>query len=486
MPCPSYFYTRMKSLLLLFFGCLSISLQAQKMYLSEKSDYVRRNDSYQILSKYQGMFTIYQRHAGISELHFFDSTGIPEKVSSLSFLPDQPEWLFFASSSKQITVFFVGKENKQQYVYASQLQANFSWTSPIVIDSCSTRAYRISSGYQFVSSANHQQTLLYTHWLQEGKEMLRLLVVDDKLQTRTRIEQALPETSNYLSSQAIVSNQGDAFLLGSSRDLSLPSETLSLLQIYHGATEYISTRIDTKDQPLNDIHLAYNENNQGLALAAWFRQARYSSPKGIFSAFFQPSSRTFISQSFTPIRLQIGSSRSDLNDLEIRDMYLNTHGDIEISAEKYSETTRSISTFSPNMSVGLINSNIQENVHTVKDYAYQEIVVFHLAGDGSLLWNQHILKEQSSTDDKGLYSSFCVMENKWGKAFLFNDISSRQNRFLAAYLSGKGDINVREVPLPAETDDWSLIPREGQQVSSRELIVPCQSKNYLCFLIIRY
>lgn len=82
----------------------------------------------------------------------------------------------------------------------------------------------------------------------------------------------------------------------------------------------------------------------------------------------------------------------------------------------------------PISSTSFTLNNQQEIARTVEDYSFDEIVMFHFKPDGSLAWNQTILKEQTTTDDKGIYSSFGIIEHALGKGLLFNDVSSNQNR----------------------------------------------------------
>jgi hypothetical protein len=50
-----------------------------------------------------------------------------------------------------------------------------------------------------------------------------------------------------------------------------------------------------------------------------------------------------------------------------------------------------------------------ESTRSVNEFYYDEIAVFNLKLDGTLLWNQIILKEQMTTEDAGIYSSFGLM-----------------------------------------------------------------------------
>jgi 5-enolpyruvylshikimate-3-phosphate synthase len=114
------------------------------------------------------------------------------------------------------------------------------------------------------------------------------------------------------------------------------------------------------------------------------------------------------------------------------------------------------------------------------------MAIFSLKPDGSLAWSQTVLKDQTTTDDNGIFSSFGVLQHRLGNAYLFSDMSSKQFRLLAAYISANGQLTVKELQSNDEVDAYNLMPRSAVQISTSEIVMPCVSKNYLCFLKISY
>jgi drug/metabolite transporter (DMT)-like permease len=82
----------------------------------------------------------------------------------------------------------------------------------------------------------------------------------------------------------------------------------------------------------------------------------------------------------------------------------------------------------------------------------------------------------------GIFSSFGVMEHPKGKAYIFNDLNTSNTRFIASYVSAQGLITLKEFQTTEEMNTWDIMPRSAVQISSTEIVMPCVTKSYLCFL----
>jgi hypothetical protein len=78
------------------------------------------------------------------------------------------------------------------------------------------------------------------------------------------------------------------------------------------------------------------------------------------------------------------------------------------------------------------------------------------------------------------------MEYPKGKIFVFNDFSSKKSRLIAAYLSAKGDHQMKELPVSTVDSDWDLLPRSSIQTGKTEIWIPALQNGYICFLKLAY
>ncbi len=466
---------------------LAFSASAQKITLSEKEELNLSKDDFMVIGKCRNYTAIYKNHTAIGEIVFYDKNFIKEKISTLSFLPEAISKIYFSATANKLSIFYVLRENKIVNVYMAKLKEDYSWTVPVLLDSSPAGAYRTNNEYVFCSSEDKTKTLVFNSFVENSASILHAKVIDLDLNVLTQIEQSFAENNFDLSDVGNVTNNGNAYIVSTDdRTAKGSAEKLSLLSCAKGANAFTNTTLNLTNYSVSDLHLATDNANQNIYLCGYFSDGRFSSPRGLYFSVFDEEKQLISSNHFTPLALQISSSHSDLRDMKIRNVFLKKTGEIEIAAEKTYQNTRNIGGLTPILSSSYMMSNITENTRTVHEFSYDEIVLFNLKTDGSLAWTQNVLKEQTTMDDNGIFSSYGVLQNHLGNAYIFSDVSSKQSRLLACYVSANGELTVKELQTSEEEDNWSLMPRSAVQVSKSEIIMPCVSKSYLCFLKISY
>lgn len=475
-----------KLLLIGVFILSAINLFSQKMILSDQEELNLRNDDFMVIGQCRSLTAVYRNHSSIGELIFYNKTFTKEKISTLSFLPEDILKIYFSSNQEKLNVFYVIKENKKYELFAAALKEDYSWSEPVMLDQIPAGPYRNVNDYMFAVSTDHSKTLCYNSFTESDKKMVHAMIVDQDLNKLGQTEEALSESDLSLTDISVVSNEGAAFIAVNSSKSARAGNQLTLLQLSKGASAFDYRRFDLKEYSVSDLHLMVDNGNNNLIVCSYFADGKYSSPRGLYLSNYNIQSAALNGSYFTPLTLQISSTRKDLKDLKIRNMYLTKSGHIEIAAEKYTQIVRNITSPAPLMSSSYMMSSMSENTRTVHEYDYDEIVLFNLKPDGSLAWTQSILKDQTTTDDNGIFSSYGVLQHRLGNAYIFNDLNGKNSRLLAAYVSGNSELTVKELQTNSEIEDWNLMPRSAVQISSTEIVMPCVSKSYLCFLKISY
>ena len=460
--------------------------KAQQMTLSEREDINPRNDDFEVIGNCRQMPAVYINQNGIAEIIFYNKTFKKERISTLGFLPSPVSKIHFAVNGSSMNVFYSVKQNRKLNVYMARMQDDYSWSEPVLLGSSPAGSFRSGNDYKFISSDDQSYTMIFNCYNDSGLTQLHLFVIDTSLKVTTQIEQSFSSDLN-LNEESLVSNRGEVYLLaGDMRSAKSSSQSLQILSAVKGSTTLSSTLVNLTNYSVSDLHLTMDDNAQLVYLCGYFSDGKYSSPRGLFYGMYDATRQAVTATHFTPLTLQISTSRTDLRDLKIRNLFLKKTGELEIVTEKAYQTTRNVGSMSPMISSSFMMSNFNEPSHIVHEFSYDEIVVFCLKTDASLDWNQTVLKEQSTVDDNGIFSSFGVLQHRLGNAFLFSDLSSKQARLLACYIASNGELSVKELQTNEEIDEWSLMPRSAVQISKSEIIMPCLSKNYLCFLKISY
>jgi len=471
------------SILLLF----AIPSFSQKITLSAKEDLSFRNDDFMVVGKWKNYTTVYKNHASVGELLFYNQQMIKEKISTLTFLPTTVSKIWFSASATHVSVFYVTKESKVRNVFASKMNEDLTWTEPVSLLRSSSGSYRNSGDFTFTTSEDRTKTLLSISSMEAGVSKIQATVVDEELHTFTSLEQTFTENEITITDESLVMNNGKVFLVAADTRTSRGgADRLTLLSAFKGSTSFTSTIMPLNGYSVSDIHTLVDNTNGIVYISSYFSDSKYSTPRGLYFSGLNAEQLTLIGSYFTPLALQVSSSRKDLKDLKIRNIFLKKGGELEIVAEKIYQNTRTVGGVAPLLSSSFMMSSMADNTRTVNEFSYDEIVVFNLKTDGSLAWSQVILKDQTTTDDNGIFSSYGVLRHRLGNAYIFSDMSGRQTRLLAAYISGNGEMTVKELQTSEEADEMSLMPRSAVQISSSEIVMPCVSKNYLCFLKISY
>lgn len=99
-------------------------------------------------------------------------------------------------------------------------------------------------------------------------------------------------------------------------------------------------------------------------------------------------------------------------------------------------------------------------------------------------WSRVISKEQFDDEGDNLIS-YQIMNTGGEIHFLFNNLEKRA--LLLNDFSLQPDGEIRRNPTLKNLDrGYEFMPKFGKQVSSRQMIVPCLNRNYICFAKIEY
>jgi len=472
------------SLCLLFF--LPGVLPAQKLLLSEREDINLRNDDFSVIGTCNQQTAVYRKRNNRPEIIFYNAYMHKVKSVSLDFVSDDFSRIYFAASDERILVFYQQREERKEQLYGAIVQKDYSLSSPVLLQSVSAAGPSGQIEFLRNSSEDGRRHLLHAAYYNDGAWVVQAMVVDESLKTISRISQLVSVAKEWavLESSA-VSNQGNALLLMAEKPtVKGATESVKLLFAAAGAGEFASYPVALNKHTVSDLMPACDNRNTLFYLAGFYADGRYNTPKGVFFSTFDEEQQAATVSHFTPLAMQLSGGKGDLRDFKLRHLSIKSDGGVELSAEKYFQNTRTITSMNPSMSLGFVS--MPDQTRTIQEYYYDEVAVFNLKPDGNLAWSQTMLKEQQSADDGGIYSSIGVMEHKAGKVYFFNDLNSRQARLMAGFIANNSDMVMRELPTTDEMNEWNWMPRSAKQISKREIVMPCTLKGYLCFLKISF
>lgn len=461
--------------------CVPVLADAQKLFLSEKEDFNIRVDDFAAIGRFQQSILAYRKRNTNAEIIFYSDKMVKERAMPLSFLPDNFSNIQFVCNQRSLLVFYESKEGKKQNLYASRLIANDSWQSPVLLSSRPATFLKDQSPYKFSVSENKKRILFYSSYFLSGDNTILAVIVDDELNILKQTSQIFSDREYYISDRSAISNKGLPYLLATDKVNNRGNlEELKILTLSDYSKDLLVFPLSLDKHFLNDLQIAVDNKNANVYVAAFFSDGKYSNPRGIYFSIFDEEKQGTTTSHFIPVALQVSKSSADLKDIKMRNIFIKSDGGLELVAEKYYQNIRTINSINPVLNSTFITG--PDNARTVTEYYYDEIYLFNFKNEGSLTWSQTILKEQLSTDDGGIFSSFATLQYPIGNAYIFNDLSSKNTRLLSCYVTAGGELNMKELQTNEQTDDWNLMPRSGKQISKSEMLIPCVMKNYVCFL----
>jgi len=193
--------------------------------------------------------------------------------------------------------------------------------------------------------------------------------------------------------------------------------------------------------------------------------------------------------------------KTAFNDYFIRDVITRKDGGFIIGAESYYTTSRFNnwnrwdylygSPFTNSFNNSYYYSPYYNNYYwrsrsgnNAVRYHADNLTILSFDGNGKIEWNNVVSKSQFDDESDDLLS-YMIMNTGGKLHFLFNQQEKRNNLLSDYYVNPEGEIT-RSPTLKNLDRGYEFMPKYGKQVSSRQMIVPCLYRNYICFAKIDY
>ncbi len=166
-----------------------------------------------------------------------------------------------------------------------------------------------------------------------------------------------------------------------------------------------------------------------------------------------------------------------LEYIEIRKLILRSDGGVLLVGEAHNSNS-SQSPYPPSY-----DNRFASRRELLLEHYYDDVLLFSINPDGSVLWSEILKKKQYSENDQGYFSSFGYVNTGNKIHLIFNESVSKDNMLNDFIINTKGEYKIKSVMDPEEFK-LNTAPRYSKQISPSEVIVP--SINYRNeFLIIK-
>ena len=334
--------------------------------------------------------------------------------------------------------------------------------------------------FDFIVSQNQKRLLCFQNGTtSDGNQAFSTILMNASLETEYKKIVQLPVLSKEMSVASLVlSNDARLYVLDKNRrEGKAEGAGYSLFSYNYGKDSLASAELNLEGKFISAAMPAIDNANKRLVVAGFYSEKNSYSIAGTcyislnYSTLAVNVSRT---EPFEPTFLTrvIGESQAnkgkELTNYYIDRVILRNDGGAVVVAESFYTSTSSY------------YDVFLQSYMTRTNYHYNSIITVSMNPDGSMHWPQVINKSQTSQEDGGLYSSYCLLPYQNKIYFIYNEFSGRTNRVMISSISNTSQ-QTNSI-LFKGNEQVVLISRAAKQTDQDVLIIPGERNEKFCYL----
>lgn len=499
---------------LILFISLVGSLEAfsQKLIYSEPEKEDSRRLNFEIIGKIDGHFLIYKNIRNKNSIAILDNEMKQIKSVEQNYLPDNDKVInadFFAYRDYAYMIYQYRKKNIL-YCTAVKIDGNGNKVGELMeLDTTQVNSGSDNKIYSVVISEDKSKIMVFKINSKNKKVYtLSTLLMDDKLNPLKKSRMSIPmkDRDDYLN-EFQLDNDGDLIFTRFDRVNNENIGDADLVIKYAQADSLMFTSLHTEKMYLDEIRIKPDNYNKRYIVTSFYYKQRRGNAGGFYIYIWdKQSAQTSMEDTLVfseELRREArgnSTSKTAFNDFFIRNIIGRKDGGFVICSESYYTTSRGGDWNRWNNLYGspYLRSNdyyyyspysynsLYGNRYSGQSVRYQadNIAILSFDKNGNQQWSGIITKEQfdDQTDDMLSYQ----IVNTGGQVhFLFNNLEKRAN--LLNDFSVQPDGKITRNPTLKNLDrGYELMPKFSKQVSSKQVIIPCVYRNYICFAKLEY
>ncbi len=487
--------------LLLF---LPILIQAQHIVYTEPEQDDTRKTDFEIIGRVSGNILIFKNNRTTSSISIYNTDMklvqriplpfIPEKYTNIDFVQYPDFFYLLCEYQKKNIVHLTAFKMDGQAQPVGE---------PVDLDTTQ------------VSGTNNGK--IYTNIESEDKQWLMALKINTKnpktytftsflfnktleLQDRHRISMLVQDRADMFTNFEL-DNEGQLVFTRFARTGSGEYLTHVSFVIKGPAADTFAIRdIGASDRILDELKLKVDNYNKRYLLSAFYYTQRRGNIEGLYTVIWDKTSDSKLKESITifneDLRTLAKSSESNMkmafNDYFMKRIVPKKDGgylvisESEFTTSRGSAFSRSDYLYGPMSPIDYYSPYYNPyspynryGMGTVNRYSAESILVLSFDKNSNMEWSNVIPKSQFDDESSALLS-YQTMNTGGELHFLYNQVDKRTMLLMDQSISADGKIT--RLPTFHNLDKgYTFMPRIGKQVSSNQIVIPCEYRNYLCF-----
>lgn len=471
-------------------------MQAQKVFISDPQKISTELIGYNILGKNKnGDVMIYKKYRFEDEIDVYDKQMIFKRRKEISLKNIDYETVEVYQAGEQIFHFYTVKESKMNYLTVQQYNLDIEKKGdPKVLDSTSLKLGENYSEYKIAKAKNNPYVLIYKYELSAGRlDKLFLFVIDGETNIIQRNEINLPdENFSPILVKEFITDTGVPIFLFENDEFNCKKEKSTAQYQFvmpRNGNSYLSTDISSNDYCLGEMNFCYDNNAGKIIAMSFLKEDNKDYMIGYNFITLNPSTGEIITnynyafpqETLDEIAgLAKEKSIKNLPVYQIGNLIPRIDGGVMMIAEYYDKTVESYEYTNYDPYYGYRTSTRQ-----VEFYEYDDILLFSIKSDGTPNWNSVIRKKQISREDRGVNSSFAILNGKQKLTFIFNEDIEQNSNVIEYEMTADGTLD-RKSLFNANQQEVQLRPSSAEQISYNEIIIPSIYKKTLAFVKLQY
>lgn len=507
-------YRRLTTLVLLFFTASLVKAQAPRILYSEPEKEDSRRTSFEIIGKLNGNFLVYKSNRSDNAICIYDNDMKLKNRVKLDFTPDQQ--LINVDFVAYPDFFYMIYEFQRRGVVhcmAAKLDGDVKkLTEPIELDTTQVGFGANNKIYTTINSDDKQNIMLFKINSRNRDNFVFTTLLFNKdllLQHKDRMGLPMEERNDFFTDFLLTNDAELVF----GKFMRLNGEYITRLAMvikYPDSSRLSVNNIDLDGKILDEIKIKADNTNKRILLNAFYYKQRRGNIEGLYSLLWNKINNTKIREINSTFSEELRANakgqdaalRGAFNDYFIKNIIVRKDGGYLVISESEYNTSRGnafnrwdyLGYGNPWMSpmdyynyspYGYFNSpwNRWNNGMNTR-YNAENIMILSFNENGSVDWSSVIPKTQYDDESDNMIS-FQLVNTGGDIHFLFNMSEKRTIMLNDQSVAADGKVT-RNPTLKNLDKGYEFMTRSGKQVSSRQVIVPCLYRNYLCFAKIEY
>ncbi len=501
-----------RNLFLLLLVFLSFPVFSQKIVYSTPDKDDTRRMNFEIAGKINGNFLIYKNVRNKNWISVLDNDMVEISKVEQEYVPNNDRVINVDFFPYNDFVYMIYQYQKKSIVYcmAAKIDGNGNKIGDVMqLDTTQLGFAANNKIYTVLTSEDKSKLIVFKINSKNRRNyMLTTVLLDDKLTQLRKSRMSIPmDDRDDQLGEFQLDNEGD-LVFSKFQTTSGDQISYAAFVIKYAQSDTLHFRnLSLAKLNLDEIRIKVDNFNKKYFLTSFYYKERRGSVDGLYFYIWDKQTGAVTLETTVGFSEELrreargdASIKTAFNDYFIKNIVNRKDGGFIIAAEAFYTTSRfntwnrwnylnrSFLTpmdyyyYSPYYNSVWSNSRWNNN-QSVRYHA-DNITILSFDKTGHPEWSSVIVKEQFD-DQSDDFLSYQVMVTGGQLHFLFNQNEKRVQLLNDYTVSPEGETS-RNPTLKNLDKGYEFMPRYAKQVSARQIIIPCQTRNYICFAKVDY